>query len=92
MRAIMEDQFRPRIEHILRIPTIRLQRALQRIETIVVACGAVEHVHGAVGVVEARRVDDVAVDWCHALVDVAVAGEVEVYAVLVAGGKQVLAF
>lgn len=83
MRAVVEDQLREAVILVLGVTRIRHERISERIKTVIVSCGTIDDVPRRVRVVQLPRVDDVVVDGGVAVVDMAVAAEVEVHAVLV---------
>lgn len=84
----MEDQLTIAVVLILRISRVGHERVIERVETIVVASCTIDDVPGRVGVVQLTRIDDVVVDGGVAVVDVAMAAEVEVDAILVEQGLE----
>lgn len=85
----MEDELAPAVRRVLRVGCVWHERVSERIKTIVVASSTVHDVPGGAWVVESVWIRDVVVDRDVTVVDVRVAAEVEIYAVLVAASLSV---
>lgn len=57
MSGVVEPELTPSIRCVLRIARVSRQRAIQRVQTIVMSCGAVGDVPGELGVVQLCRVN-----------------------------------